>query len=170
MEKQSGQTLEISAEDCVWQMKTENGWHKVQPELLSQGAASLDTGQDGMETQSLFHVVSSLFWNLLDWIHLLGTVPNTKMTDSGRPGSGLHHGGSFDVEIRPNFDGKPFWHRGKGGQACDSLRCQEASELQGDDVPNEGFGLCGRGTWRKATPKSLELLVGQAVPGDAVGC
>ena len=45
LEKQSGQTLEMTAEDCVWQTKTENGWRKVQPELLLQGAASVDAWQ-----------------------------------------------------------------------------------------------------------------------------
>ena len=45
LEKQSGQTLEMTADDCVWQTKTENGWRKVQPELLLQGAASLDAWQ-----------------------------------------------------------------------------------------------------------------------------
>ena len=45
LEKQSAQTLEMTARDCVWQTKTENGWRKVQPELLLQGAAILDAWQ-----------------------------------------------------------------------------------------------------------------------------
>ena len=45
LEKQSGQTLEMTAQDCLWQTKTENGWRKVQPELLLQGAASVDAWQ-----------------------------------------------------------------------------------------------------------------------------
>ena len=45
LEKQSGQTLEMTAGDCAWQTKTENGWRKVQPELLLQGAAILDAWQ-----------------------------------------------------------------------------------------------------------------------------
>ena len=35
VESQSGQTLEFTADTCAWQMKTENGWSPVQPQVLS---------------------------------------------------------------------------------------------------------------------------------------
>lgn len=50
LEKQSGQTLEMTAQDCLWQTKTENGWRKVQPELLLQGAASVDVQEVQKDT------------------------------------------------------------------------------------------------------------------------
>ena len=35
VESQSGQTLEFTTDACTWQMKTENGWRPVQPQVLS---------------------------------------------------------------------------------------------------------------------------------------
>ena len=35
VESQSGQTLEFTTDACAWQMKTENGWRPVQPQVLS---------------------------------------------------------------------------------------------------------------------------------------
>lgn len=58
LEKQSGQTLEMTAEDCVWQTKTENGWRKVQPELLLQGAASVDVQEVDKDTRDPLNLES----------------------------------------------------------------------------------------------------------------
>jgi len=58
LEKQSGQTLEMTAEDCVWQTKTENGWRKVQPELLLQGAASVDVQEVDKHTRDPLNLES----------------------------------------------------------------------------------------------------------------
>ena len=35
VDSQSGQTLEFTTDACAWQMKTENGWRPVQPQVLS---------------------------------------------------------------------------------------------------------------------------------------
>ena len=51
LEKQSGLTLQMTAEDCGWQMKTENGWREVQPQLLSHGAANLEVQEARKHTQ-----------------------------------------------------------------------------------------------------------------------
>eukprot|EP00435_Cladocopium_sp_Y103_P014913 s198_g3.t1 len=51
LEKQSGLTLQMTAEDCGWQMKTEHGWRKVQPQLLSHGAAKLNIQEVHKHTQ-----------------------------------------------------------------------------------------------------------------------
>ncbi|CAL1141153.1 unnamed protein product [Cladocopium goreaui] len=58
LEKQSGQTLEMTAEDCLWQTKTENGWRKVQPELLLQGAASVDVQEVDKHTRDPLNLES----------------------------------------------------------------------------------------------------------------
>ena len=58
LEKQSAQTLEMTARDCVWQTKTENGWRKVQPELLLQGAAILDVQEVHKHTRDPLNLES----------------------------------------------------------------------------------------------------------------
>eukprot|EP00435_Cladocopium_sp_Y103_P053421 s1251_g17.t1 len=58
LEKQSGQTLEMTAADCVWQRKTENGWRKVQPGLLLQAPVSLDVQEVHKHTRDPLNLES----------------------------------------------------------------------------------------------------------------